>query len=123
MFFYISGVTGVFLNVFNLAIEIVGPKTKTLMSMLMPASFSLGVALDGIVAMSIRDWRTYQIVLGAPFLALMIFYFLLPESPRWLIATSRYKEAKRVIEKAAKINKVIHMYKAVKDLVRGKYQI
>ena len=95
-----------FLNIFNLAVEIVGPKTKTLASMIIPASFAVGVALDGLVAMPVRDWRTYQIVLGAPFLALVIFYFFLPESPRWLIATGRYKEAKQVIEKASKLNKV-----------------
>ena len=76
-----------------MAVETVGPKTKTLVSMMMPASFAVGVAIDGLVAMSVRNWRTYQIVLGAPFLALMIFYFFLPESPRWLIATGRYKEA------------------------------
>ena len=36
-------------------------------------------------------------------------WFLLPESPRWLIANGRIDEAKKVIEKAAKTSGVSFM--------------
>ena len=56
--------------------------------------------------MDIRDWKMLQIVVSAPLFLLLLLYFVLPESPRWLIATGRYKEAKKTIEKAAKMNGV-----------------
>ena len=44
--------------------------------------------------------------MSAPLFLQLLLYFVLPESPRWLIATGRYKQAKETIEKAAKMNKV-----------------
>ena len=35
-----------------------------------------------------------------------VFWFFVPESPRWLISNGKVKEAQRIIEKAAKINGV-----------------
>ena len=35
-----------------------------------------------------------------------VILFWLPESPRWLIANGKYQEARDIITKAAKINKV-----------------
>ena len=35
-----------------------------------------------------------------------VVWFLLPESTRWLIARGKYDEAKKMIEKAAIVNKV-----------------
>ena len=37
-------------------------------------------------------------------LALIGLYFLVPESPRWLIAVGRIDEAKAIIQKGAEIN-------------------
>ena len=62
--------------------------------------------------MDIRDWKMLQIVVSAPLFLLLLLYFVLPESPRWLIATGRYKEAKELIEKAAKMNKVSNSLRA-----------
>ena len=62
--------------------------------------------------MNIRDWKMLQIVVSAPLFLLLLLYFVLPESPRWLIATGRYKEAKELIEKAAKMNKVSNSLRA-----------
>ena len=63
--------------------------------------------------MDIRDWKMLQIVVSAPLFLLLLLYFVLPESPRWLIATGRYKEAKELIEKAAKMNKVSNSLRAI----------
>jgi hypothetical protein len=53
-----------------------------------------------------------QIVVSAPLFLLLLLYFILSESSRWLIATGRYKEAKELIEKAAKMNKVSNSLRA-----------
>ena len=51
-----------------------------------------------------RDWVTLQVVAYLPMLALIGLYFLVPESPRWLIAVGRIDEAKAIIQKGAEIN-------------------
>jgi OCT family organic cation transporter-like MFS transporter 4/5 len=47
----------------------------------------------------------FQILVHAPVFGLMILWFVLPESPRWLIAAGRTKDAQAVLSKAAKANK------------------
>lgn len=87
--------------------ELVGSKRKTLIGNLVQIPFAIGEAIVGLIAFGIRDWKTLQIVASAPLFSLLLLYFILPESPRWLIATGRYEEAKKTIERAARMNKVI----------------
>ena len=91
---------------FSLSVELVGAKRKTLIGNLFQAPFALGEAIVALIAMGIRDWKTFQIVVSAPIFLLLLLYFILPESPRWLIATGRYKQAKKTLENAAAKNKV-----------------
>ena len=100
------GGQGCYLMAFNLSVELVGAKSKTLIGILIGVPFALGEAIVGFIALGIRDWKKFQIVVSAPCFLQLLLYFILPESPRWLIATGKYKEAKATIEKGAKINKV-----------------
>lgn len=40
-----------------------------------------------------------------PFVGLFLTWFLLPESPRWLLAQGRYQEAKTILETIARYTK------------------
>ena len=91
---------------FSLSVELVGAKRKTLIGNLFQAPFAIGESIVALIAMGIRDWKTFQIVVSAPIFLLLLLYFILPESPRWLIATGRYKQAKKILENAAAKNKV-----------------
>ena len=99
---------------FSLSVELVGAKRKTLIGNLFQAPFALGEAIVALIAMGIRDWTTFQIVVSAPIFLLLLLYFILPESPRWLIATGRYKQAKKILENAAAKNKVCLEEKSIK---------
>jgi OCT family organic cation transporter-like MFS transporter 4/5 len=55
--------------------------------------------LVGLLAFLIQDWRDLQITLGILVFLLVGLYFVLPESPRWLIAQRKYDEAKKVSER------------------------
>ena len=91
---------------FNLSIELVGPKKKTMIGILIQAPFAIGEVIVSFTAWMIRDWKTFQIVVSAPMFLLLLLYFIIPESPRWLIATRRFNEAKYVLEKASRKNNV-----------------
>ena len=86
--------------------ELVGSQRKTLVGNMIQVPFAIGQAILGLVAIGIRDWWKLQIVVSAPIFILLGLYFVLPESPRWLIATGRYKQARNTIENAAAMNKV-----------------
>ena len=95
-----------FLIPFMMTVELVGPGIKTAAGNLIQVPFPLGEALAASIAIGVRDWREYQIWTSAPFFALLLLYFILPESPRWLLAQKKYKEFVKVIRQAEKINNV-----------------
>ena len=102
----ILGSIGVVAVSFSLNIELVGEKYKTILGQLMFLGYTSGQVIIGLTALFIRHYETFHIVLSVPCFLLLISYFMIPESPRWLIAKKRSLEAKHVIDKAAKFNKV-----------------
>ena len=57
------------------------------------------------LAFWLRSWWKLQISFAVLSLPLLLFYFLVPESPRWLFEKGRAKEAKLVLLKIAEVNK------------------
>nr|XP_046228100.1 solute carrier family 22 member 13b [Scatophagus argus] len=68
-------------------------------------SFSTGLMVLSGVAYLIRHWRTLQLVLISPLLIVMgLYYWLLPESARWLVVQGRKEEAIKELQRAARVN-------------------
>ncbi|XP_078603973.1 organic cation transporter protein-like [Branchiostoma floridae x Branchiostoma japonicum] len=91
-----------------IAAEIVGPSKRNAVGMAIVTGGSFGFAFSGFLAYLIRDWWKLQLaqaLMTAPFL--MYYWWLLSESPRWLLTNNRVDEAKAVIQMAAKMNKVV----------------
>ena len=84
------GHVGTFMMAFNLALECVGTKYRTMFGILIETPFAVGGLIVGIVSYAgVRDWRTLTLVLSAPNLLILSYWWLLPESPRWLIGRMR----------------------------------
>ena len=103
---YHLGSIGVFAIPFTLNVELVGIKYKTIVGLLYQTPFALGEMVVGALAIGVRDYRLFHTALAIPCFAMLGLYFIIPESPRWLINKKRYKEAQKVIKSAAKFNKV-----------------
>lgn len=67
-------------------------------------AYSIGLVLLAVVVYVVRDWRYLSLAVSLPLLLLYSCFFILPESPRWLIATGNYKRAAKVMQTIAKFN-------------------
>ena len=105
-FRFITGIGGIacFMVTFVLCVEYVGAKYTMFVGIAIEIPFALGELLLGVEAYFIRDWVTLQLVAYTPVLILLGLWFLVPESPRWLLATGQIKEAEKIIRKGAEIN-------------------
>jgi len=111
-----AGSIGVYITSFSLTIEILGKKKRLpcapwvtfsgFFGSLCAVPFALGEVLAVLLALIFTDWRYLQVATTVLSLMVGIVWFFISESPRWLIATGKIKEAKEVIEAAAKKNKV-----------------
>lgn len=57
-----------------------------------------------LIAYLIRDWVYLCLSTSLPFILYYFYWFFLPESPRWLLAKGKYKEALQILETLAKTN-------------------
>ncbi|XP_018566987.1 organic cation transporter protein [Anoplophora glabripennis] len=89
---------------FVLSIELVGGHWRTVagISYLFPVSLSY-MSIAGI-AWLLNEWRQLQLAISLPGFLFLGLWWILPESPRWLLAVGRTQEVMVILEKAAKAN-------------------
>ncbi|XP_039755563.1 beta-alanine transporter-like [Pararge aegeria] len=87
-----------------LAIELVGPKCRTLCTILSNIAYSLGLILLAGVVYLVRDWRHLALASTLPFVCFFLYIWPMPESPRWLLARGQFEKAEVILKKMARIN-------------------
>ncbi|XP_054893933.1 solute carrier family 22 member 13-like isoform X1 [Poeciliopsis prolifica] len=105
---FVCGIStsGIVANAFVIGGEWSDSSKFALCTIICHAFFPLGLMILSGVAFFIRNWRILQMVLFSPLiLVLLIFYWILPESARWLITQGRKEEAVTEVRRAAKVNK------------------
>ncbi|XP_074038895.1 solute carrier family 22 member 13-like isoform X2 [Leptinotarsa decemlineata] len=95
---------GTMITSFVLIMEIVGLKRRTIVSILYQVPMSLGHAMMSLISYYLREWRKFQIAISAPSFFLLSYYFLIPESPRWLLLVGKRDKAIDMLSRAAKHN-------------------
>lgn len=86
--------------------EIIGIRYRELISVMFHVPFNLGHLTLPLFAYFLRDWKHLQIALSVPSIILISYYWLVPESPRWLFTVGRVDESVAVLTKAAKYNRL-----------------
>uniref|UniRef100_A0A8C6IY70 Uncharacterized protein n=1 Tax=Melopsittacus undulatus TaxID=13146 RepID=A0A8C6IY70_MELUD len=85
--------------------EWVGVSYRSKAVLITHCCFAIGQMILAGLAYGIRNWRLLQIAGTAPVFALFFYIWVLPESARWLVIKGRIEEAKKLLQKAAAINK------------------
>ncbi|EDO39888.1 predicted protein, partial [Nematostella vectensis] len=98
-FFVGATLTGTMLSIYTYGMEIIGPDKRTLAGNANEVFWTVGNTMIVVIAYFIRDWRWYMRISGLPSILFLVFWRLLPETPRWLIAHGRLEEARDVLIK------------------------
>ena len=54
-----------------------------------------------------KDWHKIQWMLALYVMPFFVYYWLVPESPRWLLSQGKVDEARRVLLKITRVGVVI----------------
>lgn len=82
-----------------------GPEHRVLCTIVLNIAYSIGLVLLAVLVYFVRDWRLLSLAVSLPLLMLFSCFFILPESPRWLVATGNYRRAAKVMKSIARLNK------------------
>ncbi|XP_063833802.1 beta-alanine transporter-like [Ostrinia nubilalis] len=96
---------------FILALELMPPRSRTYTGIVVGMLFASGMCLLALLAYAVKDWFYLSLATSLPFILLYGYYWLIPESPRWLVSRGRIAEAEKVFRNLAKKNGI--------DLPRG----
>ncbi|XP_035684246.1 organic cation transporter protein-like [Branchiostoma floridae] len=88
------------------ALEVVGSSKRNAVGMTASLSFGTGFFVLSVLAYFLRTWRNLQLVQALMMYPLLCYWWVLPESPRWLLSKQRVTAAKEVLQRAARMNKV-----------------
>lgn len=101
------GTSGVYPLAFVIGVEMVGKKKREMSGVVLNYFYSVGEALVGIIAWIDGDWVNLQYWVSAPPILFVAYYWIIPESIRWLLAKKRNRKAFKIIRRAAKNNGVV----------------
>ncbi|RUS86167.1 hypothetical protein EGW08_006061 [Elysia chlorotica] len=98
--------TGAFLVAYTLATEMVGPRYRVIAGFVSQSFYSIGFMTLAGMAYFIREWRYLEIAITLPTVLFGLYWWVLPESIRWLISRGRDAEADKILRAAAATNGV-----------------
>ncbi|XP_045522072.1 organic cation transporter protein-like [Pieris brassicae] len=115
-----ASVGGTMLCTYVMVIELTGTSFRPLIPGLAEAAYVICYMALPVIAYFLSDWKHLQLATSLPWLFVAAYYFVIPESPRWLITMGRKKEATAVlINMAKKQNKPTENIEAI---VERKYE-
>jgi len=88
---------GCFLSLFVLSSEIVGGSERAFVGTSLQVASALGIALFPMIGKVVQGWRILTKLVSVLGVLLIPLLLRLPESPRWLLAQNREREARKAL--------------------------
>ncbi|XP_070537805.1 organic cation transporter protein-like [Ptychodera flava] len=122
LFQFLYGCTffGVYVVTFSYTLEWIGCSKRAFVSNTIVVFYALAYMSQGGLAYLVRNWRHLILAMCLPGLFILPYFWIVPESPRWLLSRGDVTEAEVIILKAARINKKDISY-LMKNLVTMKW--
>ncbi|VDM58672.1 unnamed protein product [Angiostrongylus costaricensis] len=95
---------GIFGVAVVLATELVSSKYRRLGAVVAGAFYAVGEVMLAGMAYVLTDYRLLHAAIALPSLIFISYWWLVPESARWLVTKEQYEEADVILQKAARIN-------------------
>ncbi|KAK6034968.1 transporter, major facilitator family protein [Cooperia oncophora] len=95
---------GIFGVAVVLGMELVGAKYRRLGAVVAGAFYAVGEMMLAGMAYLLTDYRVLHAAIALPSLIFFSYWWVVPESARWLVTKERYDEADKILHKAARIN-------------------
>lgn len=90
---------------FVLSLEWVSSKYRVLSTTVVTIFYPIGEVILGLLAMYITSMRVLLLLIYVPALLVTFYYWLVPESIRWLVVTGQRERALNQLERTATANK------------------
>ncbi|XP_031363875.1 organic cation transporter protein-like isoform X2 [Apis dorsata] len=108
-FLALRGLQGVFVqglqnSTYILSLELFPAKARTFVALVMQIAWAIGLILLAALSYIIPDWRILQLAVSVPTAITVLYIWMIPESPRWLLAKGKTTEADMALERIAKYN-------------------
>ncbi|XP_038626760.1 solute carrier family 22 member 2-like isoform X2 [Tachyglossus aculeatus] len=84
--------------------EFVGLSYRRTVAILYQMAFAIGLVVLSGVAYAVPHWRWLQFAVTLPSFLFLLYYWCLPESPRWLLSQKRNEEAIEIVDHIAQRN-------------------
>lgn len=95
---------GIFMLAVVIGTELSGPKYRLLASASVSLFWTFGIMILGSLTYLFNDYRHLQLAISAPQLLLICYWWLVPESSRWLVSRGRFDDATKILRRVAKCN-------------------
>ncbi|KAK5920753.1 hypothetical protein CgunFtcFv8_024526 [Champsocephalus gunnari] len=108
-FFFMLGMGQItsYIAAFVLGSELfMGSTRVNFSSLCFPCVYMSAMLLLPVNAYLVRSWRHLSLTMAVPGLACLPLWWLIPESPRWLVSRGRFQEAELLLRSAALHNRV-----------------
>uniref|UniRef100_H2ZBB1 Major facilitator superfamily (MFS) profile domain-containing protein n=1 Tax=Ciona savignyi TaxID=51511 RepID=H2ZBB1_CIOSA len=93
-----------YLSAFVIGAEFTTPNRRNLISISSFISFSVGYMIGPLAAYFVPNWRWLMRLHGLIGILYIPMYWLIPESPRWLLSHGKREEAMTILGEVARIN-------------------
>ncbi|MEE6507989.1 hypothetical protein FKM82_018049 [Ascaphus truei] len=95
---------GTWMTCYVIVTELVGSKQRRIVGIVVQMFFTLGVMIIPGIAYLIPTWQGLQLAFSLPNFLFLLYYWLIPESPRWLLIRKKKEKAMKIMRDIASHN-------------------